>query len=72
MPASMTDLSRRLRTERVAYALYIERGSAAGDDLGDWVQAEDRIRSLRAAWGGSARVFSAPYVLWAEQRYPKS
>jgi hypothetical protein len=59
-----------MRTERIAYALYLERGSGPGGDLGDWTLAEDRIRSMRGTEDGSARIFRTPYVMWAEQSAP--
>jgi hypothetical protein len=36
---------------RRAYELFLERGSQDGDDLGDWLRAEQELRARRTRGG---------------------
>ena len=42
-PTGTVSLQQRIR--RRAYELYVERGSQSGSELGDWLQAEEEIRT---------------------------
>ena len=42
-PTGTVSLEERIR--RRAYELYVERGNQSGSELGDWLQAEEEIRS---------------------------